>query len=262
MSTKACLHGARAAVRGPWRAGARKAVLLAFVAAMLALARPGPRAFASSTEDAKFIGQKKCRMCHFKLYKKWRKTQHAVSWKKVPEKDRARPECVRCHATGYGRPGGFVSEEKTPHLTGVQCESCHGPGGAHARAVKEDKPEKVFNSLIKKVALNLCMGCHKTHKSHEEYEKGDKPSAAPAGAAEEAPQARPEKSGEPTEKGGKPSAGPATTKPAPGRGPREGPAETAPPRDGGEPAKESGKLPAPADAEPAAKKSSRGGAAG
>src|SRR5206468_12752359 len=41
------------------------------------------------------------------------------------------PECVRCHVTGYHQPGGFDDPEKSPHMTNVQCEICHGMGGGH-----------------------------------------------------------------------------------------------------------------------------------
>jgi hypothetical protein len=51
------------------------------------------------------------------------KTAHNLE----PNKDyTADAECLSCHTTGYGQPGGFVSVAETPKLVGVQCEVCHG----------------------------------------------------------------------------------------------------------------------------------------
>ena len=48
----------------------------------------------------------------------------------------ANPECLACHATGYGRPTGYdpaAVKGGAPNLQGVQCEACHGPGTMHER---------------------------------------------------------------------------------------------------------------------------------
>jgi hypothetical protein len=55
-----------------------------------------------------YTGTKQCASCHFKQYMAWKKTKHAKeAWESVPEKYRADPNCVNCHATGYGQPTGF-----------------------------------------------------------------------------------------------------------------------------------------------------------
>ena len=72
--------------------------------------------------------------------------------------------CVSCHTTGYGQ-GGFESVEKTPKLTHVGCESCHGAGSLHQKAMltamaTEEVPED------KKISKNVgCSGCHNPHIS-------------------------------------------------------------------------------------------------
>jgi hypothetical protein len=92
-----------------------------------------------------YVGARKCRACHLKQFQSWEQTRmakafellkpgvHADAKKKMnvdPAKDYTADEkCLPCHTTGFGRPGGFVSVEKTPEMEGVQCESCHGPGG-------------------------------------------------------------------------------------------------------------------------------------
>jgi hypothetical protein len=110
-------------------------------------------------------------VCHFKEYRSWKKTKHAKAWDNLPEKDRSRPECYRCHVTGYDRSGGYLSDEETPQLRGVQCEACHGPGDVHAEVAKEEESEEKIDALIDKVPQNTCNECHNAHKTHEDYEK-------------------------------------------------------------------------------------------
>jgi Zn finger protein HypA/HybF involved in hydrogenase expression len=94
--------------------------------------------------EPSYVGAKGCKMCHIKQFKSWEATKMAQSFEvlkpgvKAEEKKlagldaqadyTADPECLPCHTTGYGEPGGFVSLAETPELAGVQCESCHGPG--------------------------------------------------------------------------------------------------------------------------------------
>ncbi len=79
-----------------------------------------------------FAGSMSCKRCHEPAYDKWNATGHAnalAALKKVGS-DRD-PECVICHVIGMEYEGGFATEEKTPHLAGVGCENCHGPGSQH-----------------------------------------------------------------------------------------------------------------------------------
>jgi hypothetical protein len=96
-----------------------------------------------------YVGTKNCKKCHIKQYKSWVKTkmskvydllkpgERAEAKKKVgldPEKDYTKDaECLPCHTTGYGKPGGFVSIEETPELVGVSCEMCHGAGSEYTK---------------------------------------------------------------------------------------------------------------------------------
>jgi hypothetical protein len=61
--------------------------------------------------------------------------------------------CYHCHTTGYGKPGGFVSPEKTPHLKNAGCEVCHGPGEFH---IKTQNPREIKRHLTKED----CESCH------------------------------------------------------------------------------------------------------
>jgi hypothetical protein len=104
---------------------------------------------AASAEPPSFVGAKKCKACHLKQFQSWEQTKMAKSFdllragvaaeaktkaKLDPKKDYTHDEvCLGCHTTGFGKPGGFVSLEKTPDLVGVQCESCHGPGSEYLK---------------------------------------------------------------------------------------------------------------------------------
>jgi hypothetical protein len=60
--------------------------------------------------------------------------------------------CVACHTVGFGEEGGFVSGDETPELEGVQCENCHGPGGAHV--------SDTAVSPIIDLTAEMCGACH------------------------------------------------------------------------------------------------------
>lgn len=150
-------------------------VLLMCLGGIAAVLVIGRSVSAGPPKDATYIGKKKCKICHFKQYRTWKKTGHAEAWETLSEKDRSRPACVRCHVTGYGRTGGFINnknEEETPRLAGVQCEACHGPGSAHAEAAKEEESEERVRALINRTP-KTCAECHNPHETHEEYEKRD-----------------------------------------------------------------------------------------
>ena len=149
----------------------RSLVVLGCLAAVLVALASNSRVAARPPKDATYIGQNKCRTCHFRDFRAWKRMKHSGSWKVVSEKDRARAECQRCHTTGYGKPSGYVSEEETPHLTGVQCEACHGPGSVHAEAAKVEEDEAKIDALIDKKPQNRCVECHNPHKTHEDYQK-------------------------------------------------------------------------------------------
>jgi mono/diheme cytochrome c family protein len=117
------------------------------------VALAGALAFAAASflvgDSPAYVGARKCRACHLKQFQSWEQTKMAKSFEllkpgvRAPEKTKAKLDphkdythdgkCVSCHTTGYGKPGGFVSLEKTPEMVGVQCESCHGPGGDYLK---------------------------------------------------------------------------------------------------------------------------------
>ncbi len=135
----------------------------------------------ADVKAAEYVGAKKCKACHMKQFKSWDATTMSKSFEnlkpgvKAAEKTKAKldpnkdyttdKDCLRCHTTGYGKPGGFVSLEKTPDLINVQCEGCHGPGGDFTQIMKKNKEFKLDE--VKAAGLtvpnekeNNCMECH------------------------------------------------------------------------------------------------------
>ncbi len=100
------------------------------------------------TEAPSYIGIENCKICHMPHFASWKKTRMSKAFELLKPGVRAKakhqagldpnhdytksPECIHCHTTGYGKPGGFISMEKTPEMINVQCEMCHGPGSHYA----------------------------------------------------------------------------------------------------------------------------------
>lgn len=156
----------------------RLTIFLALVAIVL-IAMPA----SLSAQEHEYIGTKGCKKCHIKEWKSWSLTSmanafdllkagNAVEAKKAagldPQLDYTQDsECVACHVTGMGKPGGFVDIETTPELAGVGCEVCHGPGGTYTQeghmtlANKEyKKADLVAVGLVANVSAKQCEGCH------------------------------------------------------------------------------------------------------
>lgn len=102
-----------------------------------------------------YVGSESCRGCHEPEYRHWQQTQHVFSMLSLLNKNRhGLPECLACHTTGYGYPGGFEQFEAKGDLSRVGCESCHGPGKLHSGAVE------IGGLIRKEVPDTICLGCH------------------------------------------------------------------------------------------------------
>ena len=161
-----------------------KKIIVGFVAILFVAA-----AFAATNANAEatYIGAKKCKACHMKQFKSWQKTTMADSFENLKpgakaeaktkagleaDKDYTHDEsCVKCHSTGYGKPGGFTTIEETPQLAGVQCEGCHGPGSEYSAVMKKKQKEwkktGYTSEELKAIGLTIpsedeagCMACH------------------------------------------------------------------------------------------------------
>lgn len=148
---------------------------------------PHPRA----EELGRFVGSKECESCHEPSYDVWKKTGHSDAWKTLVELEVPRnydPECISCHVVGwhpteyFPYEGGFLSEEETPELVDVGCESCHGPGEKHVKAEmgsdeelqkKLQKAMRVTKEQAQHDKNRWCLNCHDLDNSpdfnFEEY---------------------------------------------------------------------------------------------
>ncbi|MDP2865627.1 MAG: cytochrome c family protein, partial [Elusimicrobiota bacterium] len=93
---------------------------------------------APAPAEATYLGADKCKMCHMKQHTSYMKMKHVKAIETLSAEEQKKPECVKCHVTGYGKTGGFESLEKTPKMAGVQCEACHGAGSLHMKAPMAD----------------------------------------------------------------------------------------------------------------------------
>ncbi len=95
-----------------------------------------------------------CIGCHTPEFARWSGTDHAAAWQSLLVRSADQnAECVGCHSTGFGQPGGFG--ELTPgnlrQFKAVQCESCHGPLAGHP-----DDPR----TQPEPITVQTCLRCH------------------------------------------------------------------------------------------------------
>lgn len=111
-----------------------------------------------------YVGVDACLECHEDTLAYWNADQHKVAWDTLVRDNKTYDlECVGCHATGYGKPGGSILAEMK-NLKTVQCESCHGPGSHHA---EDGDPE----TISRQVAESVCVTCHNPkHSTRFDYE--------------------------------------------------------------------------------------------
>ncbi|MBZ0254800.1 cytochrome c family protein [bacterium] len=118
-------------------------------------------------------------MCHNrtssgKFFDDWEESTHAKAFELLKGDEQKNPECLACHTTGYGKPGGFVSLEETPKLASVQCEMCHGPGEKHIKSKKDNVIPHEWGPEAK-----TCEKCHNDKNPNwdpNRYEKDGKKS--------------------------------------------------------------------------------------
>jgi len=132
---------------GEWRPLAGGIAVLAEVRALAALGQDPFGAF----REGEYHGSNACGGCHQQELRSWGLTHHSIAyWTLYEREETDKAECVSCHVTGLGEPGGFVLGEHQSHLAEVSCESCHGAGGPHVPGL----------AASAKAARDTCVGCH------------------------------------------------------------------------------------------------------
>ncbi len=99
-----------------------------------------------------YVGDTKCKICHKIEHTTWLTTTHAKAWDRLKPEEQKKEECIGCHSTGKLADGTL--------LTGVQCESCHGPGSEYkAQKIMKDKALSLAAGLIEPTK-EVCVTCH------------------------------------------------------------------------------------------------------
>jgi hypothetical protein len=122
-------------------------------------------------EQPSYIGIENCKICHMPHYDSWVTTRMSKAYELLkpgvrpevktkaglnPQKDYTKdPECLQCHVTGYGKPGGFISIEQTPGMANVQCEMCHGPGSIYAEMMLKKRGTYTRQDYIEQGGMTM-----------------------------------------------------------------------------------------------------------
>ena len=109
-----------------------------------------------------YAGGDTCVLCHMPQHENWQATPHARAYQTLVDKgSQSDVECIVCHTTGYGEPGGYSpSQKERSVMINVQCESCHGPGSRHGGSK---------NGVVRNGGREVCLGCH-TEKNSPRFD--------------------------------------------------------------------------------------------
>jgi len=101
-----------------------------------------------------FLSSARCVGCHTEQTARWALTRHTQAWEVLIARGADQdPECVTCHATGFGLAGGWarIGPETVTKFKAVQCEACHGALEGHPQdpTVRPVRPDR-----------GTCLTCH------------------------------------------------------------------------------------------------------
>jgi hypothetical protein len=128
-----------------------------------------------ATADTYYVGVETCKNCHDggtggAQYAGWSQTGHANAWADLQNSGHPMASCEPCHSVQQNNtPGnsGF-DEVPTAKFEDVQCESCHGPGSAHADGAAASPPVDPLAALD----VQTCAICHEGshHPFYEDWQ--------------------------------------------------------------------------------------------
>ncbi len=134
-------------------------------------------------QDAEYVGNFRCKMCHNKedkgaVWDKWKAMAHAKAFETL-KGDAAKAiaesagleqpafessECLGCHVTGFDAAKKRAVPAKLKAKEGVQCESCHGSASLHTKDGQKLKVKKSasvdLSAHIKRPTEKTCAACH------------------------------------------------------------------------------------------------------
>lgn len=155
----------------------------ALCASILVLAAIGALAQDEAKKDYKYVGAKKCKMCHSKEkmsgthYNVWKEKAHAKAFETLgtdeakeaakkhgvedPQKDE---KCLNCHTVKAVLDSG----DKITHEEGVSCEACHGAAEKYLKPHKKAGLEGAvklgmipLRTMKVEEKEKVCLKCHK-----------------------------------------------------------------------------------------------------
>ena len=150
---------------------------------------PGPPGPSTVDSEFSYAGNQgePCLHCHSGTVETWMSTGHAEATTDLAAAQQDNPYCMQCHTTGWDRPIEFgedfdtvpagpdtsgyddyfrvdteLAQQRRAALTGVQCESCHGPMGPN---FNENHAEISFSTRFEvagsdTTSTSLCAPCH------------------------------------------------------------------------------------------------------
>lgn len=156
------------------------ALLAILICAPFLLAQPDAKKMIPETYDHEYVGVEECALCHHtesqgNQYDIWKGTRHAQAFHtlttdaadqiaeslgyETPASEN--PKCLKCHATAFNADAKYLG----PYYKvtdGVQCETCHGPGGDYTKwKVMQDYEVAVEKGLIiHHYKIDFCAECH------------------------------------------------------------------------------------------------------
>ncbi len=121
------------------------------------------------SQNFKYIGATKCKMCHNKaakgeIYNLWAAGPHAKAMESLKGDEAKDPKCLKCHSTVGHVDASLIASIKVKE--GVSCESCHGPGSAYKSATVMKSQELSLEKGLILPDEKVCKQCHNEESPH------------------------------------------------------------------------------------------------